>query len=170
MSLYACGAQTYQGDPAWLPSRPYTATALLAQRSQFFDEPLSDSHIAHLIERLQAGRTMVQLREIECIPWRGGYMQDNDRSCFSHRRAHMLLRYNSLTGRQPTQATRVSMQDWVDDCQKILGSCANGRVYAGYAEQDLPNPMTAYFGNAASRLATLRQHYDPKNVFMTSVD
>jgi FAD binding domain/Berberine and berberine like len=169
MALYACGAKTYQGEPAWLPSRPYAGAALLAQRSQFFDEPLPDNNIAYLIERLQAGRTMMQLREIECIPWRGGYAQGNDRSCFSHRRAYMLLRYNSLTGQRPTQAIRVSMQDWVDDCQKILSSCANSRVYAGYAEQDLPNSMAAYFGSAAPRLAALKQHYDPHNVFMTSV-
>jgi hypothetical protein len=169
MSLYACGAKTYQGKPAWLPSRPYTGTALLAQRSQFFNGPLSDNNITHLIERLQTGRTMTQLREIECIPWQGSYAQDNDRSCFSHRQAYMLLRYNSLTGQRPTQAIRVSMQDWVDDCQKILSLRANSRIYAGYAEQDLPNPMAAYFGNAAPRLAALRQHYDPQNVFMTSV-
>lgn len=169
IALYACGARTYQGEPAWLPSRPYVGTALLAQRSQFFDAPVPELEIARLIERLQANRTVMQLREIECIPWGGNYARSNDRSCFSHRQPYMLLRYNSLTGRRPTPATSASMQNWVDDCREILGSHANGRVYAGYAEQHLLNAMPAYFGSAASKLAQLKRQYDPSNIFMTSV-
>ena len=169
MSLYACGAHTLEGELAWLPSRPYRGAALMAQRSQFFDAPLSESKIAQLVERLQATRTEVQLREIECIPWGGGYAQQNHRSCFSHRQAYMLLRYNCLTGQRPTQAIQASMQDWVNDCKEILAPEANGRLYAGYAERNVPNPMAAYFGNSTSRLNALKRQYDPTNVFMTSV-
>ncbi len=169
MSLYACGAHTHDGEPAWLPSRPYRGTALMAQRSQFFDAPLPENKIAELIERLQASRTAIQLREIECIPWGGGYAQQNHRSCFSHREAYMLLRYNCLTGQRPTQAVQASMACWVNDCKSILAPAANNRVYAGYAERDLPNPMAAYFGDSTARLEALKRHYDPNNVFMNSV-
>ncbi|KTE38577.1 MULTISPECIES: FAD-binding oxidoreductase [unclassified Sphingopyxis] len=169
MPLYACGARTYRGEPAWLPSRPYTGTALLAQRSQFFDAPLPGDAIAGLIERLQADRTELQAREIECIPWGGNYARPDAQNCFSHRQAHMLLRYNSLTGRQPAPAVRTSMQNWVDACRDILRPYANGRIYAGYAEKDLPDPMASYFGEAAARLSALKRHYDPDNIFMGSV-
>jgi hypothetical protein len=169
MPHYACGARTYRGEAAWLPSRPYTGTALLAQRSQFFDAPLPEGAIAELIERMQADRTALQAREIECIPWGGNYTRHNPRSCFSHRQAYMLLRYNSLTGRQPPPLVRVSMQNWVDESRDILRPYANDRIYAGYAEKDLPDPMTSYFGEAAARLGALKRRYDPDNVFMGSV-
>lgn len=165
ISLYACGTRTYHDEPAWLPSRPYSGTALLAQRSQFFETPLPVEAISALIERLQADRTMLQAREIECIPWGGNYARHNERSCFSHRRAHMLLRYNSLTGRRPSQAISASMQEWVDDCRDLLRPYANNRTYAGYAEQDLANPVAAYFGDEAARLAALKRRYDPGNIF-----
>lgn len=169
MPLYACGARTYRGEAAWLPSRPYTGTALLAQRSQFFDAPLPENAIAELVDRLQADRTALQAREIECIPWGGNYALPDAQNCFSHRQAHMLLRYNSLTGRQPPPAVRASMQNWVDTCRDMLRPHANGRIYAGYAEKDLPDPMPSYFGDAAARLGALKRHYDPDNIFMGSV-
>lgn len=166
ISLYACGARTYQDEPAWLPSRPYSGTALLAQRSQFFEALLPGEAIAALIERLQADRTTLQAREIECIPWGGNYARHSERSCFSHRQAQMLLRYNSLTGRRPSQAVSTSMQDWVDDCRDMLRPYANNRIYAGYAERDLSDPIAAYFGDEAARLATLKRRYDPDNIFI----
>lgn len=166
ISLYACGRQTYHDEPAWLPSRPYGGTALLAQRSQFFDDQLPVAAISALIERLQADRTMLQAREIECIPWGGNYARQNEHSCFSHRQAHMLLRYNSLTGRRPGEAICASMQRWVDDCRDMLRPYANNRIYAGYAERDLSEPMAAYFGDEAARLAALKRRYDPDNFFM----
>lgn len=169
MSLYACGAQTFHGEAAWLPSRPYSGTALLAQRSQFFDAPVPEEAIAGLVERIQAGRTNMQAREIECIPWGGAYAVPNARSCFSHRTAHMLLRYNSLTGRQPPPTVRASMQHWVNDCRSIMRAYASGRVYAGYAEPDLRDPMSSYFGKAAAQLGALKRRYDPDNIFAGSV-
>ncbi len=168
MPLYACGARTYRDEAAWLPSRPYTGTALLAQRSQFFDAPIPAEAITELVERIQADRTALQAREIECIPWGGTYARSNPGSCFSHRQAHMLLRYNSLTGRNPPPAVRASMQAWVDDCRKILHPHANGRIYAGYAEKDLADPMASYFGEAAARLDTLKRRYDPDTIFKGS--
>jgi len=166
LMLYAAGLQTQTGAPAWLPSRPYTGTALQAQRSQFFAASLPRAAIPDIIARLQRDRTAMQLREIECIPWRGRYAEDHAASCFAHRGAHMLLRYNALTGRAPTTDITASMRAWTDDCRDMLAAHADGHVYAGYAEPDIADPMAQYFGAGAMRLTSLKAQYDPDGLFM----
>ena len=58
------------------------------------------------------------------------------------------------------------MQDRVDDCRDMLRPYANNGIYAGFAEQDIPDPMEAYFGDEAARLAALKRRYDPDNIFI----
>lgn len=166
ITCFAAGVQTYGGEPAWLPSRPYSGTALQAQRSQYFDQAIPLDALKELLQRLLHGRTELQLREIEFIPWRGQYAMQADHSCFPHRNAHMLLRYNSLTGRNPTETVETSMQAWVDDSRDILVNFANGCIYAGYVERDMPNPLLSYFGQNATKLATLKQKYDPDSILV----
>ncbi|HYI64107.1 MAG TPA: FAD-binding oxidoreductase [Allosphingosinicella sp.] len=151
--------------PAWLPSRPYVATGFHATRSQFFERPVGREAIEALVARFAEDRRYAQHRDLELIPWRGTYADDDGTACFAHRGARWLIRHSAFAGARSDAALRAHAAAWADASAATLAGAANGHAYQGYAEPERADWARACYGEAAPRLAEIRARYDPQGLF-----
>ena len=165
LAEHAAGLRTHDGQEGWLPSRPYRAVGYQATRSEFIDGKLSAATINALIARLQAERVSNQSREVEFIPWRGAYARFNPASCFPHRQARMMLRHTGLSGSQAPSETRAGTARWARESKRAASPDANGHVYSGYADLEIGDHLSAYYGDRAQRLREIKRRYDPDDLF-----
>jgi len=164
-ALYAAGAHTFRGEPAWLPSRPYVHVGYQATRSNFFESELSSAAVTDLIDCFVADRGPNELREVELIPWGGAYAREVPFSCFDHRAALLLIRHTGLTGARSSAETRHRVSSWAAKSAGTVAFESNGRLYQGYAERAREDWRKAYYGASYARLRTIKANYDPHQLF-----
>ena len=118
---------------------------IIHSRSEFFRTPLPRAAIIQLLDTTCT---------LNFTPMGGAYNRvPVDATAFPHRAERFLLEHAS----PDLTAVRRS---W-----SLAHPHASGHVYANFPDPDLPDWQTAYHGRNYERLVTVKQKYDPTNVF-----
>jgi hypothetical protein len=85
-----------------------------------------------------------------------------DATPFPHRDALMTVQYTATftDGADPAPLAR-----WVRGFRRSLVPQWGNAAYVNYADADIPDPSSAYFGANAARLARIASRYDPDGLF-----
>ncbi|MEU3333383.1 FAD-binding oxidoreductase [Streptomyces sp. NPDC002144] len=132
-----------------------------AARSDFFDRSISTAGIqtmlAH-IKSVQGGAGSIALTAL------GGAVNrvSPTATAFVHRRSRMLAQYIA-SWRAGTTGT--AAQSWLTKTHDAMKPYASGAAYQNYTDPTLTNWRKAYYGDAAARLATVKNQYDPNRFF-----
>ncbi len=87
---------------------------------------------------------------------------DPTATAFVHRRSRLLAQYIAAwkAGTSGTTA-----QSWLTGAHNAMKPYASGAAYQNYTDPTLTDWRKAYYGDAASRLTTLKKQYDPNGFF-----
>ncbi|MEU5087539.1 FAD-binding oxidoreductase [Streptomyces sp. NPDC021356] len=132
-----------------------------AARSDFFDRSLSPAGVQALLAQVRAMRGGAGSIAFTAL---GGAVNrvSPTATAFVHRRSRMLAQYiASWSPGTPGTAA----QAWLTAAHGALRPYASGAAYQNYSDATLTDWRTAYYGDAASRLAKVKQRYDPDRFF-----
>ncbi|GAA0346731.1 FAD-binding oxidoreductase [Streptomyces blastmyceticus] len=136
-----------------------------AARSDFFDRPLDAAGTRALLDQLErfgrgvkGGGASVQLTAL------GGAVNRVQplATAFVHRRHRVLAQYLTSWAAGGTGQAQTA---WLEGMHAAMRGHASGAAYQNYTDPGLKDWRTAYYGDAAGRLAKLKQQYDPQRVF-----
>ncbi|MFD9789543.1 FAD-binding oxidoreductase [Streptomyces sp. NPDC059070] len=139
-----------------------------AARSAFFDRALPDDGVRALLARTEAfgavtaaqggGGGSIALTAL------GGAVNRvaPDATAFVHRRSRVLAQYVA-SWRPGTSGS--AQRAWLNTTHDALREHASGAAYQNYADPELTDWRTAYYGAAAPRLARIKHAYDPTRLF-----
>ncbi|MHC5904797.1 FAD-binding oxidoreductase [Streptomyces sp. S6] len=130
-------------------------------RSDFFDKSLSEAGIQTLlsqIRKVQGGAGSIALTAL------GGAVNrvSPTATAFVHRRSRFLAQYIA-SWKPGTPGT--TAQSWLNTAHKAMQPHASGAAYQNYTDPTLTNWRKAYYGDAAPKLAKVKQQYDPTKFF-----
>ncbi|GGT10989.1 FAD-binding oxidoreductase [Streptomyces griseoviridis] len=168
MDAYA-GCASYTDDarcrlPGTLPGRsPEGALEreTYAARSDFYDRALPAAGLRALLSRLEAVRGGTGSVAFTAL---GGAVNrvGPDATAFVHRRSRMLAQYLAAW---PAGESGGAARSWLTGTHRAMRPYASGAAYQNYADPDLTDWRTAYYGDAAPRLAGIKRRYDPDRLF-----
>ncbi|GHA09470.1 FAD-binding oxidoreductase [Streptomyces echinoruber] len=129
--------------------------------SDFYDRSLPAAGIQQLLSRVRAvrgGSGTVQLTAL------GGAVNrvSPTATAFVHRRSRMLAQYLVSW---PAGTAGDTARAWLASAHAAMRPYASGAAYQNYTDPGLRNWRTAYYGDAATRLAKLKHRYDPERFF-----
>ncbi|WP_200308550.1 FAD-binding oxidoreductase [Streptomyces adelaidensis] len=132
-----------------------------AARSDFFDRSISSAGIQTLLTQItgvRGGAGSIQLTAL------GGQVNrvSPTATAFVHRRSRMLAQY-LVSWKPGTSGT--TARSWLDKAHKSMSRHASGAAYQNYTDPTLTDWKKAYYGDATTRLTTLKKKYDPKRFF-----
>ncbi|MFF7331152.1 FAD-binding protein [Streptomyces sp. NPDC008150] len=132
-----------------------------AAKSDFFDRPVPADGVRALIDRVSrvsGGSVSVALTAL------GGAVNRvaPTATAFVHRGSRSLAQYIAAWD---TPAASAPARAWLTAAHAAMRPYASGAAYQNYADPDLTDWRTAYYGDAAPRLAKLKRQYDPDRVF-----
>jgi FAD/FMN-containing dehydrogenase len=133
---------------------------LAISRTMFVDRidgPVADSIVSHL-EASDAPMKVAQLRVL------GGAMArvPADATAFAHRGSRIMVNVASFYEGPEDQARRAA---WVDDFVRLLRQDDAGAYVNFLGDEGEERIRTAYPGATWDRLAAIKAHYDPTNLF-----
>ena len=168
MEIYA-GCSSYANDaqchlPGSTPGRsPQGALGreTYAARSDFFDRSLSAAGIQTLLNQIasvRGGSGSIALTAL------GGAVNrvSPTATAFVHRRSRMLAQY---IGAWRAGTTGSAAQSWLTSAHDAMKPYASGAAYQNYTDPTLRDWRKAYYGDAAARLKTIKNEYDPNRFF-----
>ncbi|MEU8869017.1 FAD-binding oxidoreductase [Streptomyces umbrinus] len=168
MEVYA-GCSTFPDDaqchlPGATPGRsPQGALGreTYAGRSDFFDRSISAAGIRTLLSQISGVRGSTGSIALTAL---GGAINriDPTATAFVHRRSRMLAQYIAAW-RPGTSGT--TSNSWLAEAHTAMRPYASGAAYQNYTDPTLTNWRKAYYGEAAPRLKSLKQKYDPETFF-----
>jgi hypothetical protein len=128
-------------------------------------QPLDDAGIATIIAQVTAASAVPGMTE-------GGISMDAlggavgalapDATAFPHRKALMTVQYTATFA---DRADPAPFDTYVRGFRAALVPKWGNGAYLNYADASLQNSATAYFGDNATRLASIRKKYDPRGMF-----
>ncbi|MGY6020668.1 FAD-binding oxidoreductase [Streptomyces spinosirectus] len=132
-----------------------------AARSDFFDRSISAAGIQTLLKQMtsvRGGSGSIALTAL------GGAVNrvSPTATAFVHRRSRMLAQYIASWRAGTTGSTA---QSWLTSAHDAMKPYASGAAYQNYTDPTLTNWRKAYYGDAATRLASLKNQYDPNRFF-----
>ncbi|MFI1166068.1 FAD-binding oxidoreductase [Streptomyces sp. NPDC020801] len=132
-----------------------------AARSDFFDRSIPAAGIQTLLAQMRSVRGGAGSIAFTAL---GGAVNrvSPTATAFVHRRSRMLAQYIASWGAGTTGTTA---QSWLTSAHDAMRPYASGAAYQNYTDPTLKNWRTAYYGDAATRLAKLKQQYDPERFF-----
>ncbi|MFF1451722.1 FAD-binding oxidoreductase [Streptomyces sp. NPDC058274] len=132
-----------------------------AARSDFFDRSISAAGIQTLLKQMSGVRGGAGSIALTAL---GGAVNrvSPTATAFVHRRSRMLAQYIA-SWQAGTSGT--TAQSWLDSAHTAMRGHASGAAYQNYTDPTLTNWRKAYYGDAATRLATLKKQYDPNHFF-----
>ncbi|MEX3104355.1 MULTISPECIES: FAD-binding oxidoreductase [unclassified Streptomyces] len=130
-------------------------------RSDFYDRSLSEAGIQTLLKQMRAvqgGAGSVALTAL------GGAVNrvSPTATAFVHRRSRLLAQYIA-SWKSGTPGT--AAQSWLNTAHKAMRPYASGAAYQNYTDPTLTDWRKAYYGDAAPKLAKVKQKYDPAKFF-----
>jgi FAD/FMN-containing dehydrogenase len=135
----------------------------LYSKSEFIARPLPADVVDALLAGIDEGRTVGESRVLELMPWGGAYNDVRpEATAFPHRDALFLLKHNAVIGPQDAPETTRKRLARLWDLTRPWGT---GGVYSGFADPDLEDGPTAYYGSNLGRLRVLKARYDPDGLF-----
>jgi hypothetical protein len=167
MNAYA-GCSSFSTDaqchlPGSTPGRsPQGALAreTYTGRSDFFDRSISAAGIQTMLAQLRSVRGNGDI----ALTALGGAVNrvSPTATAFVHRRSRMLAQYLVSW---PAGTTGTAAQSWLTAFHNAMKPYASGAAYQNYTDPTLTNWRKAYYGDAATRLTTLKKQYDPNHFF-----
>ncbi|MFH9014614.1 FAD-binding oxidoreductase [Streptomyces sp. NPDC017943] len=132
-----------------------------AAASDFFDRSLSAAGIRTLLDRIASVRGGTGSIALTAL---GGAVNrvSPTATAFVHRRSRMLAQY---IGAWRAGTSGATARDWLASAHRAMRPHASGAAYQNYTDPTLTDWRTAYYGDAATRLAKLKKQYDPDRFF-----
>ncbi|MFE6173087.1 FAD-binding oxidoreductase [Streptomyces sp. NPDC056464] len=168
MELYA-GCSSFTSDaqchlPGSTPGRsPQGALGreTYSAKSDFFDRSISAAGIQTLLKQMQSVRGGSASIAFTAL---GGAVNrvSPTATAFVHRRSRMLAQYLASWR---TGTTGSEAQAWLTSAHDAMRPHASGAAYQNYADPTLRDWRKAYYGDAATRLTSLKKQYDPEGFF-----
>jgi FAD/FMN-containing dehydrogenase len=123
-------------------------------RSEFFAHPMRRSTVAAVVARFE-DRTNSAPRQLTFTPMGGAYNRSAESAtAFAHRDERFLLEHIGA----PTDT-------WIDSSWAIAHADGSGHVYPNFPDPALDDWTTAYHAGNHSRLAEVKNAYDPGHLF-----
>jgi FAD/FMN-containing dehydrogenase len=132
-----------------------------AAKTDFFDRTLSTAGIKALLKQMETVRGGSGSIALTAL---GGAVNrvSPTATAFVHRRSRMLAQY-IVSWRAGTSGA--TGQSWLTAAHDAMKPYASGAAYQNYTDPTLRNWRTAYYGDAAARLAQVKRTYDPNRFF-----
>lgn len=140
-------------------------------RSLVYRKPLSikekDIMFKYMSNPPKGGSSVYAIVDI----WGGKINRPNSPSSFdSHRGVQFGIEFISEWGDSESQPglTCPDCLDWSAKFAKEMQAAYSSgplEAYQNYIERDMPNSLTAYYGNSLDRLKSIKKKYDPFNAF-----
>ena len=131
----------------------------------FFARPLPPEAIESLLRAFTLPRPSGESRELDFTPWGGAYnRRDPGATAFVHRDAQFLLKHAVATP-SPAAAGTDGGRRWLDASWASVHPWGSSRAFQNFADPDLPDWPTAYYGANLPRLARIKARYDPTDFF-----
>lgn len=135
-------------------------------KSAFLSEYYPDAAVSVFVERLKEWPVNMSLGAIRMFSWAGAINEvPAGETAFVHRDAKLLS--EGEVGWYPgTPAPEVDQgKAWLQQMWKDLEQYQNGSAFQNFMDPTLENWEDAYFGDNLSRLRSVKQQWDPDNVF-----
>jgi FAD/FMN-containing dehydrogenase len=134
--------------------------------SEFLVQTLPEDAVKTLVSYVVSGRVPGESREVELMPWAGAFgVQQRDAAAFPHRYARYSVEHTaSVRAGRPPRLMRAA-NAWTRRMRALTSPWGTGGVYANFADIELEDWPTAYYGANLARLIKARARYDPDNVF-----
>ncbi|WP_107501520.1 FAD-binding oxidoreductase, partial [Streptomyces viridosporus] len=168
MELYA-GCSSFADDarchlPGTAPGRsPRGALEreTYSARSDFFDRSLDTAAVRTLLAQVRTVRGGSGSIAFTAL---GGAVNRvaPTATAFVHRRSRMLVQYLASWS---AGASGSAAESWLTSTHRAMRPHASGAAYQNYPDPALTDWRRAYYGDAAPRLARLKERYDPDRVF-----
>ncbi|MEU6476353.1 FAD-binding oxidoreductase [Streptomyces sp. NPDC047017] len=132
-----------------------------AARSDFFDRSLTEDGVQAVVSQLASAHGGAGSIAFVAL---GGAVNrvSPTATAFVHRRSRMLAQY--IASWTPGTAGAAA-QSWLATAHRAMRPYASGAAYQNYIDPTLADWRTAYYGDAAGRLAKVKQRYDPDRFF-----
>jgi len=145
---YSTVKETHADERRSLPQRP------VRLRSEFFERTI-EGPILERILSLLADADRNRPRRLSFTAMGGAYNRvPSGETAFAHRGARFLLEHVG----DPDDP-------WIDDSWDAAHEAGSGQVYPNFPDLLLQDPLAAYHGDNAARLAEVKQRYDPHRFF-----
>ncbi|MFF0017819.1 FAD-binding oxidoreductase [Streptomyces sp. NPDC005374] len=132
-----------------------------AAHSDFFDRSIPAAGIQTLLRQIASARGGSGSIALTAL---GGAVNrvSPTATAFVHRRSRMLAQYIASWKAGTTGTTA---QSWLTEAHSAMKPYASGAAYQNYTDPTLKNWRTAYYGDAATKLAKVKKQYDPQGFF-----
>ncbi|WP_320785058.1 FAD-binding oxidoreductase [Streptomyces sp. CRN 30] len=171
MEAYA-GCSSYAGAECRLPGSTPGRSAegellreTYAAASDFYDRSLSEAGVRTLLAQLDKLGEVADGDGSIAFTALGGAVNrvDPTATAFVHRRSRMLAQY--LVSWPSGGSEGHIPRNWLSAAHEAMRPYASGAAYQNYADPELKNWRSAYYGDAAARLAKVKKRYDPERLF-----
>jgi FAD/FMN-containing dehydrogenase len=148
--------------------RHETSGGAFAVRTGFATEPLPEEAIALLLERIERwpGSGNPDGGGVALFAWGGAINRVSPTdTAFAHRDALFLVSLDtSWADRDEPAVVRANLR-WLAELREALAPYLTGGAYQNFADPDLPDWRTAYYGANYPRLLEVKRRFDPDGVF-----
>jgi FAD/FMN-containing dehydrogenase len=137
----------------------------LYSRSEFFNAPLPPEAIGALVASFLQGRLPGESRELDFMPWGGAYNRvPQDATAFVHRDELFLLKHSVVVAPDAAAEAKRAAHRHVNGLWASVHPWGSGRVFQNFADPDLRDWASAYYGPNLDRLVGVKEQYDPTNI------
>jgi FAD/FMN-containing dehydrogenase len=156
---------TEDGDGPGLHYPPAQLPYLVA-KSEFFSRPLPSEACVALMENFLQDRAPGESRELDFMPWGGAYNRMRpDATAFVHRSELFQLKHSVVIDAAAATREQEAAHRWVARSWALVHPFASGRVFPNFADPDLEDWASAYYGPNYQRLVRIKARYDPAGFF-----
>ncbi|MFC4031258.1 FAD-binding oxidoreductase [Streptomyces polygonati] len=145
-----------------------TSAGAFAVRTHFAAEPLPPQAVATALEQLDRwpGGGNPDGCGMALFGWGGAINRvDPGSTAFPHRDAHYLVSLDTSWGEQDSPALVEANLRWLTDLHDSLTPWTTGGSYLNFADPDLADWRTAYYGANYDRLLAVKRRVDPDGLF-----
>ncbi|HEY2948973.1 MAG TPA: FAD-binding oxidoreductase [Micromonosporaceae bacterium] len=128
----------------------------------FRDGGFGDEAFAHIVDRFRRVPSGYSMARFDLLGGGAVARVPADATAFVHRASLFYISIISLWERDDETDVNVA---WADDLAATLRPYLSGEVYQNYADEDLPDWPSAYYGANYPRLQQVKRRYDPTDFF-----
>ncbi len=128
----------------------------------FADGGFDDDAFACIVDRFQRVPSGYSMARFDLLGGGGIGRVPADATAFVHRSSLFYISIISIWERDEETDANVA---WADDLKASLRPYLSGEVYQNYADEDLADWPTAYYGANYPRLQEIKRRYDPTDFF-----